>query len=153
MLSNEHNIVTGLNKQPRQDLYRYSRHQELISDRGQEFVKGIIMEMVKLLMMKKLTITPYHPCGHGIARSLMNGATGYVPFNTLFEREVKAVSELWVEKLNQIPKEPLDFTKLKFGQKVFLRIIPERIYECHLSKFKYSVYSKLTYRYESKTCY
>jgi hypothetical protein len=142
MLSNEHNLVTGLNKQPRQDLYRYSRHRELISDRGQEFVKGIIMEMVKLLMMKKLTITPYHPRGHGIVTSLMNGAIGYVPFNTLFEREVTAVSELWVEvtkvselwveKLNQIPKEPRDFTKLKFGQEVFLRIIPERIYECHL---------------------
>ena len=51
------------------------------------------------------------------------------------------------EKLNQIPKEPRQFKELKIGQKVFLRIIPKRLYKYHLTKTEYSLSSKLAFRY------
>ena len=51
------------------------------------------------------------------------------------------------EKLNQVPKEPREFKELKIGQKVFLKVIPKRLYKYHLSKTEYSLSSKLAYRY------
>ena len=51
------------------------------------------------------------------------------------------------ERLNQIPKEPREFKELKIGQKVFLKIIPKRLYKYHLTKTEYSLSSKLAFRY------
>ena len=193
---------------------RYGSMEELVSDRGHEFVNNILIELTKLLKIKKLTTTPYHPRGNGMIESFMktlkdqlfalvdqghkdwdvylpvvghmyrttvHGATGFTPFYALFGREAKAVSESWVEefaqtkgitdyvttvvqalqqtwahvgdkmernqeRLNQIPKEPREFKEVKIGQRVFLKIIPKRLYKYHLNKTEYSLSSKLAFR-------
>ena len=40
--------------------------QEILSDRGSQFTSGVFAEVTKLLSMRQLFTTPYHPAGNGL---------------------------------------------------------------------------------------
>ena len=48
---------------------RYGSIQELVSDRGHEFINQVIKEVCKLFKIKHLSTTPYHPQGNGMVEN------------------------------------------------------------------------------------
>ena len=88
---------------------------EILSDQGSQFLSAVMKEMCRLLSLKQLVTTLYHPICNGLIyigpllfayREVKQDSLGYSPFELLYGRTVRGPMSILRELLTNEKVEP-----------------------------------------------